>query len=125
MLTSAVYLFRSHPEVARRGGPALAHVLVDAVQGHNAAQWELVLRWPRGHRNIMGWGRRPGHLPLTGSDFQTWCASRRPSPDPPPVIVLEQKYRSTQTILDDANDVIATNAGADESPVDRLRRQAR
>src|SRR5947208_3584929 len=53
LLTSAVYLFRSHPDVASQWRSRFAHVLVDEFQDTNVAQWELVRTLSAEHRNIM------------------------------------------------------------------------
>jgi DNA helicase-2/ATP-dependent DNA helicase PcrA len=111
LLTSAVYLFRSHPEVASAWRSRFAHVLVDEFQDTNAAQWELVRTLAEGHRNIMVVGDADQAIyRFRGADFRNLVRFEEAFPDAT-VIVLEQNYRSTQTILDAANAVIANNAG--------------
>jgi DNA helicase-2/ATP-dependent DNA helicase PcrA len=111
LLTSAVYLFRSHPEVASVWRSRFAHVLVDEFQDTNAAQWELVRTLAEEHRNIMVVGDADQAIyRFRGADFRNLMRFEEAFPDAS-VIVLEQNYRSTQTILDAANAVIANNAG--------------
>ena len=111
LLTSAVYLFRNHPEVASAWRARFAHVLVDEFQDTNAAQWELVRTLAEEHRNIMVVGDADQAIyRFRGADFRNLMRFEEAFPDAS-VIVLEQNYRSTQTILDAANAVIANNAG--------------
>ncbi|HEY0397877.1 MAG TPA: UvrD-helicase domain-containing protein, partial [Acidimicrobiia bacterium] len=111
LLTSAVNLFRSHPDVASQWRSRFAHVLVDEFQDTNMAQWELVRTLAEEHRNIMVVGDADQAIyRFRGADFRNLLRFEEAFPDAS-VIVLEQNYRSTQTILDAANAVIANNAG--------------
>ncbi|MDQ1491412.1 MAG: ATP-dependent helicase UvrD/PcrA, partial [Actinomycetota bacterium] len=111
LLTSAVNLFRSHPDVASQWRSRFSHVLVDEFQDTNVAQWELVRTLAEEHRNIMVVGDADQAIyRFRGADFRNLLRFEEAFPDAS-VIVLEQNYRSTQTILDAANAVIANNAG--------------
>src|SRR5437763_14921008 len=111
LLTQAVNLFRRHPDVASQWRSRFAHVLVDEFQDTNIAQWELVRTLAEGHRNIMVVGDADQAIyRFRGADFRNLMRFEEAFPDAS-VIVLEQNYRSTQTILDAANAVIANNAG--------------
>jgi DNA helicase II / ATP-dependent DNA helicase PcrA len=111
LLTSAVNLFRSHPDVASAWRSRFQHVLVDEFQDTNVAQWELVRTLAEEHRNIMVVGDADQAIyRFRGADFRNMARFEEAFPDAT-VIVLEQNYRSTQTILDAANAVIANNAG--------------
>jgi DNA helicase-2/ATP-dependent DNA helicase PcrA len=111
LLTQSVNLFRRHPDVASRWRARFAHVLVDEFQDTNLAQWELVRTLADEHRNIMVVGDADQAIyRFRGADYRNLMRFEEAYPDAS-VIVLEQNYRSTQTILDAANAVIANNAG--------------
>jgi DNA helicase-2/ATP-dependent DNA helicase PcrA len=111
LLTSTVHLFRRHPEVVAAWRSRFAHVLVDEFQDTNLAQWELVRTLAEEHRNIMVVGDADQAIyRFRGADYRNLMRFEETFPDAT-VIVLEQNYRSTQTILDAANAVIANNAG--------------
>src|SRR5438445_13203641 len=110
LLTSAVNLFRSHPDVLSSWRGRFAHVLVDEFQDTNVAQWELVRTLAEDHRNIMVVGDADQAIyKFRGADFRNLMRFEEVFPDAT-VIVLEQNYRSTQRILDAANAVILNNA---------------
>ncbi|HEV8627922.1 MAG TPA: UvrD-helicase domain-containing protein [Acidimicrobiia bacterium] len=111
LLTQAVNLFRRHPDVASAWRSRFQHVLVDEFQDTNMAQWELVRTLADEHRNIMVVGDADQAIyRFRGADYRNLMRFEEAFPDAS-VIVLEQNYRSTQTILDAANAVIANNAG--------------
>src|SRR5437588_4848307 len=111
LLTSTVNLFRSHPDVASAWRSRFAHVLVDEFQDTNVGQWELGRTLAEEHRNIRVVGDADQAIyRFRGADFRNLMRFEEAFPDAS-VIVLEQNYRSTQTILDAANAVIANNAG--------------
>ncbi len=111
LLTGAVRLFREHPEVTGRWRARFRHVLVDEFQDTNLAQWELVRTLSEEHRNIMVVGDADQAIyRFRGADYRNLMRFEDAFPDAS-VIVLEQNYRSTQTILSAANAVIANNAG--------------
>ena len=89
-----------------------AHVLVDEYQDTNRAQNELVLLLGGEHRNVSVVGDADQSIyRFRGADIRNILDFERAFPDAR-TIVLDQNYRSTQTILDAANAVIANNLDA-------------
>lgn len=110
LLVRAVELFRAHPEVLGYYQNRFRHVLVDEYQDTNRAQNELVVQLARTHRNICVVGDSDQSVyRFRGADIRNILEFEDKFPDAT-VIVLEQNYRSTSTILDAANAVIANNA---------------
>jgi DNA helicase II / ATP-dependent DNA helicase PcrA len=110
LLVRAVELFRAHPQVLEHYQDRFRHVLVDEFQDTNGAQNELVVQLARKHRNICVVGDSDQSVyRFRGADIRNILEFEEKFPDAT-VIVLEQNYRSTSTILDAANAVIANNA---------------
>src|SRR5204862_1616789 len=85
--------------------------LVDEYQDTNPVQNELVLLVGAAHRNICIVGDQDQSIyGVRSADIRNIMEFETAFPDAT-VIVLEQNYRSTQTILDAANAVIANNFG--------------
>ena len=111
LLRNTVELLRTEPEVLEHYRSRFQHVLVDEYQDTNRAQNELVLLLAGGHRNVCVVGDSDQSIyRFRGADIRNILEFEEAFPDAT-VIVLEQNYRSTQTILDAANAVIANNLG--------------
>jgi DNA helicase-2/ATP-dependent DNA helicase PcrA len=115
LIMATVHLFQSHPEVAEAYRRRFRHVLVDEYQDTNHAQYMLVKELVGSDGGDPG----PAELCVVGDADQSIYAFRgatirnilefeRDYPDAR-VILLEQNYRSTQTILSAANAVIERN----------------
>jgi len=109
LIMTTVHLLQAFPEVAEKYRRRFKHVLVDEYQDTNHAQYVLV-------RELVG---QTGELCVVGDADQSIYAFRgatirnilefeRDYPDAR-TILLEQNYRSTQTILSAANAVIDRN----------------
>ena len=110
LLVRAVDLLRAHPHVLEYYQDRFRHVLVDEFQDTNRAQNELVVQLAHKHRNICVVGDSDQSVyRFRGADIRNILEFEEKFPDAT-VIVLEQNYRSTSTILDAANAVIANNA---------------
>ena len=110
LLTNAVRLFREHPEVLAQYQERFEHILVDEYQDTNRAQNELILTLGAVHRNVCVVGDSDQSIyRFRGADLRNILEFEEAFPDVT-VIVLEQNYRSTQTILDAANAVIDHNS---------------
>ena len=122
LIMTTVNLLQAFPDVAEHYRRRFRHVLVDEYQDTNHAQYVLVRELARGGGPD---GEQPAlpaaELCVVGDADQSIYAFRGASirnilqfeedfPDAR-VILLEQNYRSTQTILSAANAVIARNAG--------------
>src|SRR3954469_19922202 len=109
IIMATVHLFQSHPHVAEAYRRRFRHVLVDEYQDTNHAQYQLVKELVGGSG-----GETPAaELCVVGDADQSIYAFRgatirnilefeRDYPDAR-TILLEQNYRSTQTILSAAN----------------------
>ncbi|SEW31477.1 DNA helicase-2 / ATP-dependent DNA helicase PcrA [Austwickia chelonae] len=117
LIMTTVNVLQAFPEVADHYRRRFRHVLVDEYQDTNYAQYVLVkeLVGPEGPED----GRVPGELCVVGDADQSIYAFRGATirnivefeQDYPQArtILLEQNYRSTQTILRAANAVISRN----------------
>jgi DNA helicase-2/ATP-dependent DNA helicase PcrA len=109
LLVNVVRLFREHPDVLEHYRQRFEHILVDEYQDTNQAQNEIVLLLAGGHRNVCVVGDTDQSVyRFRGADFRNILQFEDAFPDVT-TIVLDQNYRSTQTILDAANAVIANN----------------
>jgi DNA helicase-2/ATP-dependent DNA helicase PcrA len=110
LLLVAVNLLQACPDVLEHYRERFRHVLVDEYQDTNRAQNELVLLLAGGHHRVSVVGDSDQSVyGWRGADIRNILEFEEAFPDAT-VVVLEQNYRSTQTILDAANAVIANNA---------------
>src|SRR5262249_51752591 len=111
LLGVTVTLFKTHPEVLEHYQQRFQHILVDEYQDTNSVQNELVLLLAAEHHNVCVVGDSDQSIyQFRGADIRNILQFEDAFPDAT-VVVLEQNYRSTQTILDAANSVIANNLG--------------
>jgi len=109
LLGVTVELLRKEPEVLEHYRRRFGNVLVDEYQDTNPVQNDLVMLLGEGHRNVCVVGDLDQAIyAFRGADMRNLLDFETTFPDAT-VIVLEQNYRSTQTILDAANAVIARN----------------
>lgn len=115
IIMTTVHLLQAFPDVAEHYQRRFRHVMVDEYQDTNHAQYTLV-------RELVGTGQEdlpPAELCVVGDADQSIYAFRGATirnilqfeedyPDAT-TILLEQNYRSTQTILSAANAVIERN----------------
>jgi DNA helicase-2/ATP-dependent DNA helicase PcrA len=120
LISSTVAVLQLFPDVAEHYRRRFRHILVDEYQDTNHAQYILI-------KELVGTGTPelpPGQLVVVGDADQSIYAFRgatirnieefeRDYPNATTVL-LEQNYRSTQTILTAANAVIARNEGRRE-----------
>jgi DNA helicase II / ATP-dependent DNA helicase PcrA len=111
LLMRTVDVLRLFQEVQDRYASAFRHVLVDEYQDTNPAQYEWLKLLVREHRNLAVVGDDDQSIyGFRGADVRNILDFEDDFPDAH-VVRLEQNYRSTQTILDAANAVIASNRG--------------
>jgi DNA helicase-2/ATP-dependent DNA helicase PcrA len=118
LIMTTVHLLQAFPDVAEYYHRRFRHVMVDEYQDTNTAQYQLV-RELVGHASSEPGTVPPAELAVVGDADQSIYAFRGATirnivefeqdyPDAR-TILLEQNYRSTQTILRAANAVIAKN----------------
>ncbi len=111
LLANTVHLLRSNPDVLEKHRRRFQHILVDEYQDTNQVQNELVMLLAEEHRNLCVVGDSDQSIyRFRGADIRNILDFETAFPDAT-VVVLDQNYRSTQTILDAANAVITRNAG--------------
>jgi len=111
LLMRTVELLRTQPDVLGHWRHRFGHVLVDEYQDTNPVQNELVLMLAEEHRQVTVVGDEDQSIyRFRGADIRNILEFEDAFPDAT-VVVLEQNYRSTQSILDAANAVITRNVG--------------
>jgi DNA helicase-2/ATP-dependent DNA helicase PcrA len=109
LLFRMVNVLELFPEVQARYNASFRHVLVDEYQDTNHAQYRLLQLIAGEHRNLAVVGDDAQSVySFRGADIRNILDFQDDFPDAH-VIKLEQNYRSTQTILDASNAVIAHN----------------
>jgi len=111
MLMVTVELFQAFPDVLGHYQQRFQYVLVDEYQDTNHAQYMLVRLLTDQHRNLCVVGDSDQSIyRFRGADIRNINEFEKDFPDAT-IVLLEQNYRSTQTILEAANSVIANNTG--------------
>ncbi len=109
LLFNTNILFRDHEEALRKYQQKFRYVLIDEFQDTNYSQYLIVKRLAEQHRNICVVGDDAQSIyAFRGADIQNILNFERDYPNTK-VIRLEQNYRSTKTIVEAANSLIAKN----------------
>jgi DNA helicase II / ATP-dependent DNA helicase PcrA len=110
LIMQTVTLLELFPEVRERYQTRFKYIHVDEYQDTNHAQYRLVKILAAKHRNLCVVGDDDQSVySWRGADIRNILDFERDYPEAK-VVKLEQNYRSTQTILDAANAVVANNA---------------
>ena len=109
ILLKTVELFNEREDVLEKYADRYLYVHIDEFQDTNIAQYVLAKQWASRHRNICVVGDPDQSIYTWRSadirnilNFEQDFADAR-------IVILDQNYRSTQTILDSAHSVIALN----------------
>lgn len=109
LIRLTVQIFQQHPDILKKYQEAFQYILVDEYQDTNHAQYMLINMLGHEHHNIC----------VVGDDYQSIYSWRGANLQNildfeddyknAKVILLEQNYRSTQHILEAANEIIKYN----------------
>jgi len=114
LLIKTLELFAQHPPVLDYYKQKFRYILVDEYQDTNRAQYELIRLLGYSHRNVCVVGDDDQSIyGWRGADIRNILDFEKDYPDAK-VIKLEQNYRSTASILEAANQVVAHNRGRKE-----------
>lgn len=109
LLSEAVRLFSSVPELRELWRQRFTHILIDEYQDTNAVQYRLIKLLTGDAQNICVVGDDWQSIySWRGADFTNILNFERDFPGAT-VVKLEQNYRSTEAILEAANNVITKN----------------
>ena len=109
LLMKTVQLFNIHPEVLARYQSRYLHILVDEFQDTNTTQYALIKQLSGKHRNVCVVGDPDQSIySWRFADLRNILSFEKDYPDAG-VVLLEQNYRSTQTILNVASNIISAN----------------
>ena len=109
LLMKTVQLFQKSPETLSRYQSRYLHLLVDEFQDTNLVQYEMVKQLGAKHRNICVVGDPDQSIySWRSADLRNILSFENDYPDAK-LVLLEQNYRSTRTILDTASSVISAN----------------
>lgn len=111
LLNKTVMLFKMNPDILENYQNRFKYILIDEYQDTNSVQFEFVRLLADKYRNLCVVGDDDQSIyKFRGANIRNILDFEKHYPDAR-VIKLEQNYRSTQTILNAANAVIANNIG--------------
>ncbi len=111
LLLNTNILFRDHPGVLAKYQDIFRYILVDEYQDTNYAQYLIVSKLAAGHKNLGVVGDDAQSIySFRGARIENILNFKKDYPDYR-IFKLEQNYRSTKTIVDAANSLIARNKG--------------
>ncbi len=111
LIVKTVELFEEYPDVLEYYQNKFKYILVDEYQDTNHAQYRLVSLLAAKHRNLCVVGDDDQSIyKFRGADIRNILDFEKEFTDCRS-IKLEENYRSTQNILDAANNVISNNEG--------------
>ncbi len=109
LLMKTVRLFQDHPEVLNSYQSRYVHVMVDEFQDTNIVQYTLMKQLAGRYRNLCVVGDPDQSIySWRFADLRNILSFEKDYPEAR-VVMLEQNYRSTRTILEVASEVIAGN----------------
>lgn len=109
LLLSAVVLLRTHPEIRTHYQNRWKYIHIDEYQDTNKVQYEFAQILAAKHHNICVVGDADQSIySWRGADIGNILAFEEEYPEAT-VILLEQNYRSTKTIVAASNDIIRKN----------------
>jgi DNA helicase-2/ATP-dependent DNA helicase PcrA len=109
LLAMTVRLFEQRPDALERYQTRFQYILVDEYQDVNFVQYRFLKLLAQKHRNLCVVGDDDQSIYMfRGADVSLMLQFERDYPEAR-VIKLEQNYRSTQTILDAAHEVVSRN----------------
>jgi len=111
LIMHTVHLFQAFPAIAESYRRRFRHILVDEYQDTNHAQYQLIRELSDSSTDLMVVGDSDQSIyAFRGATIRNILEFEEDFPQAG-TIVLEQNYRSTQTILSAANAVISRNEG--------------
>ena len=111
LIMNTVHLFQAWPDVAETYRRRFRHVLVDEYQDTNHAQYQLIKELTDAESDLLVVGDSDQSIyAFRGANIRNILEFEDDFPNAT-TILLEQNYRSTQTILSAANAVISRNEG--------------
>ena len=109
LLLLPIELFKKYPDVLKEYQEIYKYILIDEYQDTNEAQYKFSKKLASKYRNIFVVGDNDQAIyAFRGANFKNILNFEKDYPDAK-TILLEENYRSTETILDAANDVIKNN----------------
>lgn len=114
LLIKTVRLLRKSTDVRRKYNEKFKYILVDEYQDTNSLQFALIKYLTEKQQNICVVGDDAQSIyAFRGADIANILSFEEHYPNAT-TIMLEQNYRSTQTILDAADSIISNNVGRKE-----------
>ncbi|MFT3740706.1 MAG: 3'-5' exonuclease [Breznakibacter sp.] len=111
LLLNTNILFRDFPDVLAQYQTRFRYILVDEYQDTNLSQYRIIKKLAEKHQNICVVGDDAQSIySFRGAKIENILNFRNDYPNYQ-LFKLEQNYRSTRTIVDAANSIIANNKG--------------
>ena len=109
LLIKTYELFSKHLDVLEKYRSRFQYILVDEFQDTNLIQYKIIKLLALHHRNIFVVGDDDQSIySFRGTNYENMQLFKRDFPEHK-IIILDENYRSTQTILDGSNRLISNN----------------